>query len=194
MLDYTNPNFDIVNIPSFNNVDGLPAISSYLDFALANTIRRRIPNPDQNMEEKYATEILTEFLKGDFKAFSRIYNIRQNMEKITPETIKNLMLHSLIELEAENKVCLQQLQPTEFIDQCAEYVTNVIARGRLDELQDWISDNMDAFIQNYVQTRYKESPENKKSMNEMAIEYPDTQRALQQLNLEIHEKKIRHTR
>ncbi len=194
MLDYTNPNFDIVNIPSFNNVDGLPAISSYLDFALANTIRRRIPNPDQNMEEKYATEILTEFLKGDFKAFSRIYNIRQNMEKITPETIKNLMLHSLIELEAENKVCLQQLQPTEFIDQCAEYVTNVIARGRLDELQDWISDNMGAFIQNYVQTRYKESPENKKSMNEMAIEYPDTQRALQQLNLEIHEKKIRHTR
>lgn len=194
MLDYTNPNFDIVNIPSFNNVDGLPAISSYLDFALANTIRRHIPNPDQNMEEKYATEILTRFLKGDFKAFTRIYNIRQNMEKITPETIKNLMLHSLIELEAENKVCLQQLQPTEFIDQCAEYVTNVIARGRLDELQDWISDNMGAFIQNYVQTRYKESPENKKSMNEMAIEYPDTQRALQQLNLEIHEKKIRHTR
>lgn len=194
MLDYTNPNFDIVNIPSFNNVDGLPAISSYLDFALANTIRRQIPNPDQNMEKKYATEILTEFLKGDFTAFTRIYNIRQNMEKITPETTKNLMLHSLIELEAENKVCLQQLQPTEFIDQCAEYVTNVIARGRLDELQDWISDNMGAFIQNYVQTRYKESPENKKSMNEMAIEYPDTQRALQQLNLEIHEKKIRHTR
>lgn len=194
MLDYTNPNFDIVNIPSFNNVDGLPAISSYLDFALANTIRRQIPNPDQNMEKKYATEILTEFLKGDFTAFTRIYNIRQNMEKITPETIKNLMLHSLIELEAENKVCLQQLQPTEFIDQCAEYVTNVIARGRLDELQDWISDNMGAFIQNYVQTRYKESPENKKSMNEMAIEYPDTQRALQQLNFEMHVKKIRHTR
>ena len=53
---------------------------------------------------------------------------------------------------------------------------------------------MNALTQNYVNEHYKESSENKKSRHDMAIENPTTQKALQQLNLEMRIEKIRHTK
>lgn len=185
MFDYTNPNFDISAIEGFNNIDGLGGISSYMDFAISSTIHKQIPNVDVETEKMHAKNILHRYLQGDNCAFTSTYAIRSNMNTITPQKIKELMIKSLIELDAYNQRVLHQLQPKDYIGECATYVTSVIASGQLEQIQPWIDQNIDTFIDSYITSRYKEDEQRKQQMEAMAYSIPTHEKALEKLNLEM---------
>lgn len=185
MLDYTNSNFDISTIEGFNNIDGLAGISNYMDFALSSTIHKQKPNIDIETEKMYAKDILKRYLQGDPVAFTSTYGIRGNMRQVSKKKIQDLLIKSLIELDAYNKRVLHQLGPNNYIGECAQYVTSVVASGQLDQIQPWINDNMNTFVENYINTRYKEDMDMKRQIEDVAYSIPDNSKALEQLNLEM---------
>lgn len=186
MFDYTNPNFDIRTIEGFDNIDGLKEISSYLDFALSTTIHTQLPKVDIKSEKMYARKLLENFFNNDTHAFTRNYRIRENMNYITSNKVRNLLLKSLIERYAYSQRICHMLSATTTIDQYAEYATNMIASGKLDDINTWITGNLSIFIEDYVNTRYKEDNNLKKDYETIAYSIPNTNKALEQLNLEMH--------
>jgi len=191
-FDYINPNFDIENMPCFNNVDGLKDISQYLDFALSSTIKKQIPNVTENYEKKLATDILNRYMNGETVAFTKKYNIRNNMNKIGRERIKNLLLKTLIEKYEYNTRVLHKLNSNDFNDQCATYVTSVAYNGELDENTDWIQNCIPCFIEMYIEDGYGKSMEVKNHREDLCYDDSIAIKALEQLNLEMSLNRIKN--
>ena len=190
--DYMEPTFDIMNIPCFNNVDGLKDISQYLDFAISSTIYKQKPNVTMEQEKKYAATILKGFMSGDLAAFTSQYNIRKNMQKIGPEKLKALLLKSLLETQAYNERVLHQLSAASFKDQCANYITESAYNGQLKENESWIMSNIPSFIDMYIEDRYREGIDKKEQLEAICYSNPKTLRAVEQLNLQMHINSIQY--
>ena len=190
-MNYMDENFDISNIECFNNTDGLLEIGNYLDFAISTTIHKQMPGIQEKEERTYAATLLKNYLNSDNASFTRSYNIRGNISKIGKDRIRFLMYKSLIEQYAVNQRVNHLLNPTEYIDQCAQYITNIVASGKFNEIQDWLQQNMDAFIDEYTRFRYRQDPYQKQNYEQIAIEHPDTRKALEVLNLEMHTQQLK---
>lgn len=191
MLDYMDPNFDIKGIASFNNIDGLKGIASYLDFAIETTIRRQVPNVDTETEKRYAEELLTKCLNGDKVTFTRTNNIRSNMNHVSMVQLKGLIMKNLIEKEAFNQRIRHLLSPTEYMDQCTQYVTSMAYNGKIAEMDEWFTNNLPLFIHEYINTNYKRTEQQRQQYEDIAYSIPETSKALEQLNLEMHLQQIK---
>lgn len=163
-LDCMNSNFDIESIPGFNNVEGLNDISEYLDFAIASTIRREVPNITEVKEKELAATILKNYMDGTNVAFTNKYNIKNNIEKIGIERIKTLLLKTL--LEKDSRRLLEKTVPESFAEQCASYVTSSVYY-QIDTNEEWIRNNIPTFIDVYVEDSYGKTHEAKVEMAEM---------------------------
>lgn len=191
-FQYMDPNFDVTNMPCFNNVDGLKDISCYLDFGIKSTIHKQIPNITPEAEKYYAKIILKKYMDGDKVSFTSQYGIRQNVDKIGYEKIKALLLKTLIEKGEYNRRVLHLLTPQNFEDQCADYITNIIYSGQLEANEDWILGNIGSFIDIYVNECYDLSPELKDQREELCYGNSVTTKALEQLNLEMKLNSIKN--
>lgn len=189
MLDfqYMDSNFDITSIPCFDNLNGLKDISSYMDFGIKKTIHKQIPNITLEMEIYYAKIILKQYMNGDSNSFTSQYNIRNNIGKIGRAKIISLLLKTLIEKSEYSKRVLHRLNPQDFGEECAYYVTDIAYYGQLDNEsnQNWIQSNIESFIDIYVDECYGLTPEGKMQREEMCYGNTLTTKALEQLNLEM---------
>lgn len=184
-MNYTDENFDITTIPSFNSIEGFIEISNYLDFALSTTIHRQFPNITPEGEKYYAAEKIKLFInQEDVTVFSRQFGIRDNVIKIGKDKIKFLICKHLIELHAYNVRINHMLNPTQFIDQAAQYVAQQVASSNLSEIDYWIDQNINIFIDSYISKQYKSAE--KKQLEVNALQHPVCSKALEQLNLELH--------
>lgn len=191
--EYMNPNFDIEKNPCFNDINGLKDISNYIDFGIAYTIHKQIPNIALESEKDYAKVILKEYMKGNPSMFTKDYGIRKNINKIGYEKIKSLLLKILIEKGKVNRRILHRLNPQDFNDECADYITEITYCGQLDkeENQNWLKNNMAIFIDIYVDECYRSKPEDKTQREELCYGNSVTTRALEQLNLEMSLNRIK---
>lgn len=194
MLDYINQNFDVESMPNFNNVDGLKAISSYLDFAISSTIRKQIPNITPEGEKYYAKIILENYMNGDARAFTSQHNIRSNVIAIGQERIKSLLLKTMIETGEYNRRVLHQLVPQDQNSEIANVVTNIVYSGQIDEEENrsWMQSNIESFIEVYVDECYGKPDDIKDQREELCYGNDMTRRALEQLNLEMSLNRIKN--
>lgn len=190
-LEYMDPNFDIKNNPSFNNIDGLKDISSYIDFSIKSTIHKQIPNVTPDEEKYYAKVILKRYMNGDKQSFTSQYGIRDNIEKIGQDKIEFLLLKTLIEKDEFNRRVLHRLTPQDFYDECAGYITNIVYSGQLEANKQWIKGNLGTFIDVYVEEYYGKPVEDKSQREEMCYGNNLTTKALEQLNLEMKLEQIK---
>lgn len=191
-MKYTNNNFDITTINNFNNLDGLDEISNYLDFGINSTLQKHLPHTTEDDKKRLAVTMLESFMNGDPTKFTNDFRIRENILKIGKNKIKFLLCKSLIEKNAYNKRVLHMLSPSEYIDQCADYISQIIAAGEFDKIQDWIDINLSHFINEYASFKYNKKEETKEHYNNIALENPVCERALEQLNLEMHLNQIKN--
>lgn len=184
-MNFSNPNFNIKDIIN-NNVDSLNDISLYVDFAITSTIHKQVQDIDFDTEKKYAKNILNNFFKMNDNAFTNCYNIRNNMVTIGRKEIKNMLIKNMIERDAFNKVVKKLLNVTDYIDKLAEDISKTIAEGRMDEINSWIDKNIESLIDNYVEKKYLCDMEYRQDYECLVYEDYVTNRALEQLNLEMH--------
>lgn len=180
-----NPNFDISEIEGFNRVDGLNNISIYINYALSETIKSQMPNIDIENEKFYAKQILQRYLSGDSHSFTRKNSIRENIDKITPNKIMNIIIKSYIEIEAYNRRVLRRLDNVDVNGEYAKYITDNVASGNLDNIKPWLNSNLESLVNGYISTQYNEDIEYKKKLEDLAYAVPNTSKALEQLNLEM---------
>ncbi len=180
-----NPNFDISEIEGFNRIDGLNIISVYLNYALSQTIKSQIPNIDIENEKLYAKQLLQQYLSGDYHAFTRRNNIRENVDKITSNKIIDIIIKRYIEIEAYNRGVLHRLDEVDEIGKYAKYITDNVASGNLDNIKPWLNSNLGSLVNGYISTQYNEDIEYKKKLEDLAYAVPNTSKALEQLNLEM---------
>ena len=185
-----NPNFDISEIEGFNRIDGLNIISVYLNYALSQTIKSQIPNIDIENEKLYAKQLLQQYLSGDYHAFTRRNNIRENVDKITSNKIIDIIIKRYIEIEAYNRGVLHRLNEVDKIGKYAKYITDNVASGNLDNIKPWLNYNMKSLIDGYINTQYNEPIDCKNKLEDLAYTVPNTSKALEQLNLEMKLKNL----
>ena len=184
-MNFSNPNFNIKDIIN-NNVDSLNDISLYVDFAITSTIHKQVQDIDLDTEKQYAKNILNNFFKMNDNAFTSCYNIRNNMITIGRKEIKNMLIKNMIERDAFNKVVKKLLNATDYIDKLAKDISKTIADGRIDEINSWIDKNIELLIDNYVERKYLSDMEYRQDYESLVYDDYVTNRALEQLNLEMH--------
>jgi len=184
---YQNFNFNIEEIPSFNNTDSYDELSMYLDFACHTTIKRQMPNIDPESESNYARQLITNYMMGDTDSFTRQFGIRQNVNKIGRDKIRGILISNMIEKEAFNLEQRKLLNATEYPDQCARYITQITASGYLNDGTNyaWITENIETLIDSYIKMKYERGEEARTKYQYYASKNPHTQKALEQLNLEM---------
>lgn len=185
MENYKNPYFDIKNITQYNNVTSSSANEEYLDFAINQTIRKQLPNITIEQEQYYAKIILNKFFQGDFKSFTSTYNIRNNIKEIGQERIFGCLVKAMIEHDAVAKEVHHALQPQNIMQQWASYITENTKMGYLGNITPELYQNIDVLIENYIDMKYRITEEQSTQYNNLANRNPSTEKALQQLNLEL---------
>ena len=118
--------------------------------------------------------------------FTSYYNIRNNMVTIGIKEIKNMLIKNMIERDAFNKVVKQLLNVIDYIDKLAEDMSKTIAKGKMDEINSWINKNIESLIDNYVERKYLCDMEYRQDYESLVYDDYITNRALEQLNLEMH--------
>lgn len=188
MMDYTNPNFDIMTYIERDSVDNLKQVSDYLNFAMKSTILKQMPNISKEEEQKMAEKILKMYLTNNNFAFTRKDNIRNNMEQIGKNRLVNLMIKSAIEKKAYNNRVVHLLADRTYQDQCVTWITSQINAGSYESVIDTLQSNPDmlsSLIENYVQLSYNVPEEIKDNYSEIALTESQTERALNNLNVSI---------
>lgn len=182
---YMEPNYSVTNIQAFDGVNGLTEVSNYIDFGIKKTIHKQIPNITPEAESYYAKIILKNYMRGDATSFTSQYGIRSNIRLIGQDKVKYLLIKNLIEKHEYNQRVLHKLVPETFGDECAAYITTVACQGNLDQNEDWIMANIDAFIDEYVDDTYGLPRESKDQREMMCYQNPQSTLALNKLNLEM---------
>lgn len=181
---FEQDNFSIkYYIEKSNNIEKLDKISEYINFALKTTILKQ--NPIQNLESQKdcCKRLLLNFINGDTQSFTRIANIRNNINQINKGSIIDLLIKSSIELDCYNRNIIKLLE-----NNLCSRITNEIYIGNYVEILETISNNSDMLknlINNYIELTYEKDNIFNDKKKRMCTTDSLTNSALIQLNLSM---------
>ena len=191
MSNYIDPHFNINEFLEYNNTEYLKEISNYLDFALNTTIQKIYPNKTEEEYKELAKKTFIDYLiQNNNFAFTRQFNIRSNILAIDAKKIIFLLIKSMLISYVYNKDVCHLLNNTTYLEECADYITDIVYQGRLDQIDYWIVENLSVLIENYIDMVYLRDNQTKSSYEYLIQKNPKTKRALEQLNLEMHLEQI----
>lgn len=180
-MNFEDINFDVRN-NTFNN--DLDKIALYLDYALNTTIKKQMPNISIKDEKLYAIKLLCNYFKGDMHSFTSKNNIRNNIYTIGNEKLTNLFLKCMIEKHAYNILIKKINGSSEYNDQCANYITNRIARNHYSDIIEWLNndfDNIEEIIANYINIFYQRKYEDRLELEHLTEKNNVTNQAINNL-------------
>jgi len=186
-LDCMNSNFDINTIIEVNDVTDLKNLSEYLDFAIKTTIHKHIPNVTEEQEKKLAAAILKDYMNGTEDVFTRKYGIRNFVNRIGYDKIKNLLIKTL--LEKDSKRIISKKQPDSYGAECASYVTCSLYHG-LEQNESWIKSQIPTFIDVYIEDSYGKTSEEKTKMEQFCYGNETSTKALEKLNNKMNQREV----
>lgn len=190
MLEFNDINFDIEEFMGKDNIGSLNNISTYLDYSINTTITKQIPNIDEETEKLYAKQILNNYFRGDRNSFTSKNNIRNNVAKIGYQRLINLFIKAMIEKQAYNVTVKHMLNTNDY----PAYITNMISRGHYSDIITWLTsntENIEEAISNYVDLIYRKDIELKSNLEYITIKDYETNKAMEQLNLEMSLAKLK---
>jgi len=188
MIDFNDSNFDRDSFFNVRGVEGLENISNFIDFGIRSTIFKQINGINEDLENRYAKQILTNFMKGESKAFTSSNGIRASIITIDKFKIDTIMIKSMIDRHAFNVERLHKLSFTEKTDKIAKMISEFVADGNLVDVLNWINSDqgiMKILIDNYVDIAYQKDLELKEAYAYMTHRNDITNKAMEQLNLEL---------
>ena len=186
MNQFEDTSFDIkeyINVPT---LEKLNRIAIYLYYSLLTTIKKQMPEINEQDEKLYAKELLNNYFKGDIHSFTSKNNIRNNIYTIGIDNLINLFLKSMIEKHAYNILIKHMEGSSEYRDQCANYITNRIGKNHYDDIIEWLKkdyDNIEEIIENYVDFVYKKSYNEHHDLDNLVSKNYETNRAFKMLNI-----------
>lgn len=196
MIDFKVKNTDIKDFLNKDGIQGLENISEYINYGIHSTIINQFGNIVQELENQYAIKILNSFIDGKDNAFTSSKYIRKNITSIDKFKITILLIRSTIERYAFNVVEKRQRTFENDEDKVSQTITELVANGDLNDVLTWIKSDhriIQMLIENYVALSYQSDKKLRDIYTKITISHPKTNKALEQLNLElksIKEKQI----
>ena len=191
-MDFKVKNTDIKSFLNKSGIQGLENISEYMNYGIHSTIINQFGNISPELENKYASKILNNFMVGKSNAFTSSNNIRRNITSIDKFKITILLIRSAIERYAFNAIEKQQTNFENDEDKVSQTITELVARGDLNDVLTWIKSDhriIQMLIENYVALSYQSDKKLRDIYTQITNSHPKTNKALEQLNLELNSTK-----
>lgn len=185
MVNFNKPNFDYNKFFNESGIQGLENISSFIDFGIHSTIIKQLGNIDDELENKYAINLLISFTEGNKNVFTNSFDIRKTIDTIEPYKIVLIFIKSAIERYAFNIINLNKKNFDSNEDKIAETIVEQIIDGNLDSILDWINTDeriLPILIENYIYMSYKKDNQLRKVYNYIVSNCNKAKKAMKRLN------------
>lgn len=186
MAKFNNPNFDYNRFFNEGGIQGLENISAFIDFGLHYTINKQLGNIDNELENKYAINILKSYTEGNKNVFTNSCDIRKIINTIEPYKIILILVKSAIERYAFNIINLNKKTFKANDDKIAETIVEQMIDGNLENILEWIDTDkriLPILIENYIYMSYKKDNQLRKVYNYIVSNCPKAKKAMKRLSL-----------
>ena len=186
MVKFNNPNFDYNRFFNEGGIQGLENISSFIDFGIHYTITKQLGNIDNELENKYAINILKSYTEGNKNVFTNSCDIRNVINTIEPYKIILILIKSAIERYAFNIINLNKKTFKANDDKIAETIVEQMIDGNLENILEWIDTDkriLPILIENYIYMSYKKDNQLRKVYNYIVSNCTKAKKAMKKLSL-----------
>lgn len=185
MVNFNKPNFDYNKFFNESGIQGLENISAFIDFGIHSTIVKQLGNIDDELENKYAINLLISFTEGNKNVFTNSFDIRKTIDTVEPYKIVLIFIKSAIERYAFNIINLNKKTFDSNEDKIAETIVEQIIDGNLDNILEWIDTDeriLPILIENYIYMSYKKDNQLRKVYNYIVSNCNKAKKAMKRLN------------